>query len=572
MLIAFTGSIGAGTSGLSQAVADLLGWPRVKFSDHIREMARAQGSDPNDLNVLQAIGQSLVVDDLENFVKAVLARADWREQGNLIVDGLRHIEVRTEMLRQIGAVPLHVVHVALPLPERAQKAGLKAATLGLHDAELSEAQLERILPQYANLSLEGDNDHNELAKRIIELFTGSSGSSVAADNGEPVAKMMPLLIAEGSQRRREPADLAVRLLERSKTLGAEVPVGLRRPLRDVVRAMNSYYSNRIEGHVTLPVDIERALKHDFSDDHEKRNRQREAQAHIAVQTWLDAGNVPLDQVTEEATLCQLHNQFFSHLPEDFHWVGDPDTQEHWRVTPGEYRQRHIKVGDHVSISPGAVPRFMTAFSLGYRKLGELDRILAAPAAHHRLLWIHPFLDGNGRVARLMSDAMLRTSVSADGLWSVTRGLARSEKAYKNALAACDQQRRNDLDGRGNLSEENLTAFTRFFLEIALDQVDYMHALVQPKRLEARVSLLMKEEIRVADLTPLTEQIALHLVLYGEADAPRLHAIAGSDTSGEAALSHLVSIGLVEARQGRFSIGLPIRLLPRLLPGLFPEDS
>jgi Fic family protein len=573
MLIAFTGSIGAGTSTLSQRVADLLGWPRVKFSDHIREVAAERGNDPNDLNVLQTIGQSLVLDELENFVEAVLSKAEWRKDGNLIVDGLRHIEVRTEMLRQIGTVPLHVVHLALPLPERAQNSGLAEIRLGQHDSELSEAQLDRILPQYANLILDGEKDHQELASRIIELFTGTGGGQVAVDAGEPIARMEPMLIGEQSPRKGEVVDLAVRLLERSKSLGAEVPKGLRRALGDVVRAMNSYYSNKIEGHITLPIDIERALKHDYSvDDKEKHTRQREAQAHIAVQRWLEGGDIDFSEITEETTLRRVHNQFFSQLPEELHWRTDDDTQEKWRITPGEYRPRYIRVGRHRAISPGAVPRFMKAFSAKYRKLGPTDRILAVPAAHHRFLWIHPFLDGNGRVARLMSDIMLRSAVDGDGWWSVSRGLARKQGTYQDLLDACDQDRRGDRDGRGNLSEECLANFTAFFLEVALDQVEYMHALVQPKRLEARIERLVDEEIKVADLTSLTGKMALHLLLYGDEDAGRLNAIAGDEAAGAAAIEHLISIGLIETREDKLGIALPTALLPRLLPGLFAEDA
>lgn len=572
MLIAFTGPIGAGTSKLSARVAELLGWPRVKFSDHIRDVAAAQGGDPDDLNVQQALGQTLVRDRLEEFVEAVLARADWRAGQNLVVDGLRHVEVRTELLRQIGNIPLHVVHVDLPLPERAENRGIDPAELGHHDAELSEAQIERILPQYANLSLDGSRDHGELARRILELFTGHGRNMVAIDEGEAIFQMMPLTIGQRPDRRQRPIELATELLARSAALGAEVPAGLRVPLAHVTRAMNSYYSNRIEGHVTLPIDIERALNHEFSDDPDKRNRQREAQAHIAVQTWLDAGYVPLDRVTEEAVLKQIHNQFFSHLPEDFHWIEDDNTHERWRVEPGEYRQRHIRVHRHVAVSPGAVGRFMAAFESGLRRLSKIERILAAASAHHRFLWVHPFLDGNGRVARMMSDAMLRAALDTNGIWSVTRGLARDEQRYRDFLAACDLPRRNDLDGAGGLSEEALVAFTNFFLETAIDQVDYMRSLIQPGRMEARIMLLVREEVHVAQLTPFAEQMALHLMLYGEAPCQRLLELVGDNRAeAEKALAHLADhTGIVRIDGSTARFDLPLRQLTRLLPGLFPE--
>ena len=97
-------------------------------------------------------------------------------------------------------------------------------------------------------------------------------------------------------------------------------------------------------------------------------------------------------------------------------------------------------------------------------MGRSETIIAAAAAHHRLAWIHPFLDGNGRVIRLISYATLLDTLDTGGIWSIARGLARNVDAYAH-LANCDLPRRNDLDGRGNLSEEALAEFTRFFLDI-----------------------------------------------------------------------------------------------------------
>jgi Fic family protein len=88
------------------------------------------------------------------------------------------------------------------------------------------------------------------------------------------------------------------------------------------------------------------------------------------------------------------------------WVEDPETKERAKAVPGELGPRDVKVGRHVAVSPGAIPRFLERFEEVYSRLNRTDAILGAAAAHHRLLWIHPFLDGNGRVARLLSHAML----------------------------------------------------------------------------------------------------------------------------------------------------------------------
>jgi hypothetical protein len=166
----------------------------------------------------------------------------------------------------------------------------------------------------------------------------------------------------------------------------------------------------------------------------------------------------------------------------------------------------------VAISPGAIPRFLARFENAYAKPGKVDAILSAASAHHRLLWIHPFLDGNGRVARLMTHAMLLEALDTGAIWSVARGFARAETRYKACLAACDLGRRNDLDGRGALSEEELAAFTRFFLETCLDQVRFMRQLVEPNRLRTRILLWVEEEIRTGTLPPKASNI-LEAVLY-----------------------------------------------------------
>src|SRR5208282_3840926 len=119
--------------------------------------------------------------------------------------------------------------------------------------------------------------------------------------------------------------------------------------------MNCYYSNLIEGHDTHPVDIERALKNDYSRDARKRDLQLEAKAHIAVQQWIDGGGLSGGRAVREEGIREIHRRFCELLPEDLLWVEDPDTKQRMRVVPGELRKRDVRVGNLVPISPGAVP-------------------------------------------------------------------------------------------------------------------------------------------------------------------------------------------------------------------------
>ncbi len=220
----------------------------------------------------------------------------------------------------------------------------------------------------------------------------------AEDRGEVVSLMEPLVLREGSRHRGALTDLALELAQKSAGFRRSLPGSLLSSLADLVRAMNCYYSNLIEGHDTHPVDIERALKNDYSKDAHKRDLQLEARAHIAVQKWIDDGGLGGRAVTNEG-ICEIHRRFCEELPKDLLWVDDPTTKERVRVVPGELRKRDVAVGNHVAVSPGAVPRFMARFEEVYGHLNKTESILGAAAAHHRLVWIHPFVDGNGRVAR-----------------------------------------------------------------------------------------------------------------------------------------------------------------------------
>lgn len=384
--------------------------------------------------------------------------------------------------------------------------------------------------------------------------------------------MEPLRITETSRHRAGLADLAVELAAQAAGFRRSLPESVLSALADLVRAMNCYYSNLIEGHDSHPVDIERALNDDYSADAEKRNLQLEARAHIAVQQWIDAGGLVGRELTVDA-IREIYRRFAELLPEPLLWVEHPDSGERQRVLPGALRERGVRVGQHVAISPGALPRFLNRFEKAYGGLGKAERIIAAAAAHHRLLWIHPFLDGNGRVARLMSHGMLLDALDTGGVWSIARGLARNAAAYKAHLAACDQPRRNDLDGRGQLSEEALGDFTRFFLETCLDQVRFMEALVQPDRLHERILRWADEAARTDQLPPKAGRVLEAILYRGELPRGEVPELLGtSERTARRVVAALAERGVIAFASSRapLRIAFPAKLAWRWLPGLFPD--
>ena len=126
------------------------------------------------------------------------------------------------------------------------------------------------------------------------------------------------------------------------------------------------------------------------------------------------------RATSVEGLQEVHRRFCEHLPESMLWIEPVEGGERVLVEPGALRTRDLRVGQHIAISPGAVPRFLEHFAWAYQKRGATDAIVSLAAAHHRFAWIHPFLDGNGRVARLMSHAMLLDALDTGGVWSIAR--------------------------------------------------------------------------------------------------------------------------------------------------------
>ncbi|MGA8494247.1 MAG: Fic family protein [Xanthobacteraceae bacterium] len=578
-VIALSGAKGVYTGALGIVVAEILGWKRVRFSDFIRERAVSNGENADDTGVLQRIGQQLVQEQPESFVRSVLKMVGWTPAENLILDGLRHAEVFRELHRQIGpSADLRVVHINIGdrarRADRAKRAeGLTNDQFDLYDKDATEVEVEQT-PAYANLTLDGTEPRGELAKAIISRFVPAFSAQAPADDRESPSKMEPLIVATSMSA------LVRDLMLEANAFAKEVPPGLVQPLAELVRAMNCYYSNRIEGHNAPLVDIELALNGDYQQDPNKRYLQAEARAHISVQRKIDGGGLSDQPATSAQSLMKIHDWFFSEFPEA-QLVEDAALKRKAYVIPGHYRGHFTKVGLHEPPSPGSIPRFMARFESAYNSISSPEEaVLAVAAAHHRLLWIHPFGDGNGRVARLMSDAMLSKILDTHSIWSVSRGLALSDVRYKQLLAACDLGRRNDLDGRGNLSEETLAEFTSFFLNTCLEQVRFMRQRMRLEDLGTHIDRWVETSAAYDErgategkhhprIHPTAGQILKAVLDEGGLGVSEARQVLGTDVDADAVLRQLIEAGVLRQRGQGLTFSLPAHLAERFLPGLFP---
>ena len=389
---------------------------------------------------------------------------------------------------------------------------------------------------------------------------------------ESTGLMEPLLPQENVSG--ELNDLALDLVSKASSFAGMLNPIVGRSVGNLVRTMNCYYSNLIEGHDTHPRDIDRAMSQEYSNEPEKRALQKEAVAHIAVQKMIDEGKAPEPYPLSAEYGRWIHKAFCSRLPAELLRVENPDTGRKIQVIAGQYRDGAVQVGRHIPPLPKNLDRFLRRFDEGYdeSRLSKIRRIVAIAAAHHRYVWIHPFYDGNGRVVRLMSYAALRNAGTGSELWSVARGLARQKEQYKSLLQAADEPRQGDLDGRGTLSESALINFCEFFLSVCIDQVEYMSALLDFKTLSERMRIHVEEMIALKALPKRSYALLREALLTGEFERGKVENITGlKDRAAREILYALVKKGLLvsDTPRGPVRLGFPIDVVERWFPLLYP---
>jgi Fic family protein len=383
-------------------------------------------------------------------------------------------------------------------------------------------------------------------------------------------------------------DLALTVATRSGEIAGKLHPTTSQAVEDLLRIVNSYYSNLIEGNSTHPSDIERATRGDLDTDPANRELQLESKAHIYCQKKIDGcikENTPLNFATPDF-LRWIHKTFYDQMPDAMQYVTHSETQEKLFVYGGKFRERSVKVGRHVPPDSSLVPGLLDIFAKEYgSRVHGANKIIAAAAAHHRLMWVHPFLDGNGRVARLFTDAYFKNiPLPGYGIWNVSRGLARDRDNYRSMLAVADKTRQGNYDGRGYLSSRHLTEFCEYFLDICVDQISYMSGLLDLdgllKRVDSYVNLRHTHIIpdplpqRYQGLKKEAAPIIKEVILQGELGRGEAAAYSGLKRAGRDILKQLVDekILISDMPKSPVRFGLPTSMAVWIFPELYPNKE
>ena len=373
-------------------------------------------------------------------------------------------------------------------------------------------------------------------------------------------------------------ELAATLVEESLALGAAAGA-LAPALRPLLRAMNSYYTNQIEGQHTRPSDIARALEKRFDADAELARKQRLAIAHMAAEIELEPVFAAMSSPERyrPPAVSRVHEALYSRLP-----PRERRTDVGSIISPGALRQVDVTAGHHSAPPHRAVAALLEHWGARYGALpGREQPIVGAACAHHRLLWIHPCPDGNGRTARLHLHLTLAALGLLHGPWSPLRGIARDRAQYYARLNNADLPRRNDLDGRGALSEEELIRFASWLLGVCVDQCRFMRGLLSLGGLRARLHELLsslaaqpwtlgseRSVVKLEALEPLH-----YVALAGPVDRARFLAMTGlAPRTARRVLASLLHYGVLTETSPRSPVAfaVPLASLRHLFPRLWPE--
>ncbi|WP_260959200.1 Fic family protein [Pseudomonas citri] len=336
-------------------------------------------------------------------------------------------------------------------------------------------------------------------------------------------------------------------------------------LAGLLRITNTYYSNLIEGHRTEIADLQAART---TPKRERKELKELAVQHMTQQEVMERlfRMRPADSFStmfDPKLIATLHRRLFKDASRQELTLGDGRMMEPGRLRTEENEQ--VQVGTHVAPSATAVLPMLEHLQLHYGRIKDPRRqLIAALASHHRVALVHPFLDGNGRVTRMLTHLQLVHLGLKPFLWSLSRGLARRQDEYYRFLALADRPREGDYDGRGQLSQHHYFNFIEFMLDVCHDQIEYMTTSLNPAKLREQVVHVFSTdpELRRAGIRPTSAAAVLALLTQGAMPRAEFKVFTGlKDRLATEELSRLIEAGIVVSstpRSRTVKAGLPAR--------------
>lgn len=273
-------------------------------------------------------------------------------------------------------------------------------------------------------------------------------------------------------------------------LRGSTPALLFLQLKRIFHMLESLGSARIEGnHTTLADYVESKL--DGASDHSDHLREME---NIELAMAFVEESIEKDTNLTEHFIRQLHAMTVDNLERE----GDR--------TPGAYRTGPVRISQSEHLPPDAVqvPSYMqelVAF-INQPDAPKYDLIKVA-LAHHRFGWIHPFSNGNGRVVRLLTYALLIKygfNVQAGGrVLNPTAVFCNDRDKYYSMLALADSG-----------TSEGKEAWCTYVLKGILDELKKVDQLTNFDYLRNKILTPALAYAKQRELITAQEESILHI--------------------------------------------------------------
>lgn len=245
---------------------------------------------------------------------------------------------------------------------------------------------------------------------------------------------------------------------RNKFISGDTPLWLFYDLKDTLHLLESLNSARIEGnHTTLIEAINEATKSDA------KNKPGEELAELTnIQNAINyiEENLQEDGKISPAFIRELHAITVKGLTRD-------GSQK-----PGAFRTGEVKIANSSCVVstpqaiPGDIVELVDYINAEHEKKEDVIRIACA---HHRFVQIHPFDNGNGRTARLLTYAML-----------IKYGFLKRKKTLLNpsSIFCMDRQKYYDMLSKADTgTKEGIEEWCGYVADGILGEINKMFRLL-----------------------------------------------------------------------------------------------
>ena len=256
-------------------------------------------------------------------------------------------------------------------------------------------------------------------------------------------------------------------IERLKTeLGnLEFTPALLESLRKSARLVSTHYSTAIEGNLLSPAEVEQVVEQNRSIRGRERD-VREVKGYYAA-------------LEEVQRLAQSRAAVTERIIQAIHALvmGSGRKQKPTPYRDGQNVIRNSRTNEIVYLPPeaGAVPGLMAELVQWLNGKSDTPVPLRAAIAHYQFATIHPYYDGNGRTARLLTTLILhRGGYGMNGIYSLEEYYANDLGAYYDAISVGPSH--NYHLGR---AEADITGWIAYFVAGMAEAFEKVHA--QAKR-------------------------------------------------------------------------------------------